>query len=110
VAEAPEPELAFVVDVSSFTKRGFMGSTEYEGKTVSIEFDDDDLGVYLTSEMARRIHVKKGSPIVVLVEDDRHESAKTITAGVRPDPRISNAKVYYAVGREGGAVVRVKKG
>jgi hypothetical protein len=109
VAEANENELVFVVDVSSFTKKGFMGSTEYEGNTVSIEFDDDDLGVYLTTEMAKRLHVRKGSPLLVLVEDDRPESIKTITSGVGPKPRISNAKVYYAVGREGGAVVRVKK-
>jgi len=109
VAEATESELVFVVDVSSFTKKGFVGSTEYEGKTTSIEFDDDDLGAYLTSEMAKRLHVRKGSPLLVIVEDDRRESAKTITAGVGSQVRISNAKVYYAVGREGGAVVRVKK-
>jgi len=109
VAEAPENELVFVVDVSSFTKKGFMGSTEYEGNTISIEFDDDDLGVYLTPEMAKRLHVRKGSPLLVLVEDDRPEPIKTITAGVGPKSRISNAKVYYAVGREGGAVLRVKK-
>jgi len=109
VAEAPQSELVFVVDVSSFTKKGFVGSTEYEGNTISIEFDDGDLGVYLTPEMAKRLHVRKGSPLLVLVEDDRPESIKAITVGVGPKPRISNAKIYYAVGREGGAVLRVKK-
>jgi ABC-type lipoprotein release transport system permease subunit len=109
VAEATESELVFVVDVSSFTEKGFVGSTEYEGKSISIEFDDGDLGVFLTSEMAKRLHVRKGSPVLVLVEDDRPESTKTMTAGVGSQARISNPKVYYAVGREGGAVVRVKK-
>jgi len=109
VGEAAESELVFVVDVSSFTKRGFVGSTEYEGENISIEFDDDDLGVYLTPEMARRLHARKGSPLLVVVEDERPESTKTTTAGVGPLARISNAKIYYAVGREGGAVVRVKK-
>jgi hypothetical protein len=110
VGEVAESELVFVVDVSSFTKKGFVGSTEFEGKSISIEFDDGDLGVYLTPEMAKRLHVRKGSPLLVLVEDDRPESTKTITTVVGPEARISNAKVYYAVGREGGAVVRVKKG
>jgi len=109
VVESPESELVFVVDVSSFTKRGFVGSTEYEGENISIEFDDDDLGVYLTSEMARRLRARKGSPLLVVVEDERPESTKTIAAGVGPQARISNARVYYSVGREGGAVVRVKK-
>ena len=109
MVESPESELVFVVDVSSFTKRGFVGSTEYEGENISIEFDDDDLGVYLTSEMARRLRARKGSPLLVVVEDERPESTKTITAGVGPQARISNARVYYSVGREGGAVVRVKK-
>lgn len=109
MAEAGESELLFVVDVTSFTKKGFLGSTEYEGKPVSIEFDDDDLGVYLTAEMARRLHVRNGSSLLVVVEDDRPESTKTILAGVRAQPRVSNAKVYYAVGREGGAVIRVAK-
>ena len=111
MAEAPETELVFVVDVSSFTKRGFVGSSEYGGKSVSIEFDDGDLGVYLTSDMARRLHVRKGSPLLVLVDqNERPDSAKSVAAGFSPNPRISNAKVYYAVGREGGAVVRVQKG
>jgi hypothetical protein len=109
VAESSGSELVFVVDVSSFSKRGFVGSTEYEGQSISIEFDDGDFGVYLTPEMAKRLHVKKGSRLLVLVEDDRPESTNTITAGVGSQARISNAKVYYGVGREGGAVVRVKK-
>lgn len=109
MADAPDVELVFVVDVSSFTRKGFIGSTEYEGKTVSIDFDDDDLGAYLTAEMARRLHVRKGSSLSVVVEDDRQEVTETVVAGLGPEPRISNAKVYYAVGKVGGAVVRVKK-
>lgn len=110
MAEAPEAELVYVVDVSSFTKKGFIGSTEYEGKTVSIEFDDEDKGVWLTPEMAKRLHVRKGSSLSIVVEDDRRELTKNVTAGVRPTARISSAKVYYAVGKEGGAVLKVRKG
>jgi hypothetical protein len=109
LAETPEAELVFVVDVSSFTKKGFVGSSEYGGRTVSIDFDDDDRGVFLTPDMAKRLHVRKGSPLLVFIDDDRHEPVKITTAGVRPEPRISSAKVYYAVGREGGAVVRLQK-
>jgi hypothetical protein len=110
VAEAPEPELVFVVDVSSFTKDGFIGSTEYEGKTISIEFDDGDKGVWLTPEMAKRLHARKGSPISVIVEDERPELTKTVIAAVAGTARLSSAKVYYAVGKEGGAVLRLRKG
>ncbi len=109
MAEAPEAELVFVVDVSSFTKKGFIGSSEYGGRTVSIDFDDEDRGVFLTPDMARRLHVRKGSPLLVFVDDDRQEPLKTMTAGIRAEPRVSSAKVYYAVGREGGAVVRLQK-
>jgi len=110
VAEPAESELVFVVDVSSFTKKGFVGSTQYDGDNISIEFDDGDLGVYLTPEMAKRLHARKGSPLLVVVDDDRPDSTKTVAAGVGPRAQISNAKIYYAVGKEGGGVVRVKKG
>ena len=109
VAEAPEAELVFVVDVTSFTKKGFVGSTTYVGKPVDFEFDDGDGGVFLTSEMARRIRVRKGSPISVLIENDRHQLAKTTVAGVGKELRVSDAKVYYGVGKEGGAIVRIRK-
>ena len=109
VGEAPESELVFVVDVTSFTKKGFVGSTTYQGKPVDLEFDDGDAGVFLTSEMAKRIHVRKGSPLSVLIENDRHQLAKTVVAAVGKELRVSDAKVYYGVGKEGGAIVRIRK-
>lgn len=103
-------ELVFVVDVSSLTNQGFVGTTKYEGKEVNLEFDDDGKGVYLTSEMAGRLHVKKGSALSVIVEDDVNQVAQVMVAAVGKTLRISDPKVYYAVGREGGAVVRIRKG
>ncbi len=107
--EAAEGELVFVVDVSSFTKNGFVGTTTFEGKPVDLEFDDGDGGVSLTSRAAKRIHVRKGSPLSVLVEADRTQLVKTTVAGVGKEFRISDPKVYYAVGKEGGAIVRIRK-
>jgi hypothetical protein len=109
LAEAPEAELVFVVDVSSFTKKGFVGTSEYGGRTVSIEFDDGDLGVFLTPDMAKRLHGRKGSPLLVFIDEDRSEPVKTAAAGIKEEPRISSAKVYYAVGKGGGAVVSLQK-
>ncbi len=103
-------ELVFVVDVSSFTKEGFVGTTEYGGRQVDLEFDDGGDGIFLNSEMASRLGVRKGSPIVVTVENDANMVAKVTIAGVGKTLRVSDAKVYYAVGREGGAVIRVSKG
>jgi len=110
VAKATVSELVFVVDVSSFTKEGFVGTTEYGGRRVDLEFDDAGDGIFLNSEMAGRLGVRKGSAIVVTVENDANMVAKATIAGVGKTLRISDAKVYYAVGREGGAVIRVSKG
>jgi hypothetical protein len=110
VAQAAEAELVFVVDVSSFTERGFVGSTKYEGKPVSLEFDDEDKGVFINPEMAKRVHVRKGSPLILLIENERLQEAKTTVAGVGSTLRISDAKTYYAVGKEGGAIIRMRKG
>lgn len=101
--------LVFVVDVTSFTKSGFVGSTNYGGECIDIEFDDGDEGISLTGEMAERIGARKGSPLLVVVEDDRTQIATAAVASVGKAIRISNMKVYYAVGREGGAVVRIRK-
>jgi ABC-type lipoprotein release transport system permease subunit len=109
VAEALGAELVFVVDVSSFTKDGFIGSSTYEGSPVALEFDDADKGVFLTSEMAKRIHVRKGSQVTVAIEDDSNQVAVSNVAGLGKELRISSAKVYYAVGKEGGAIIRVRK-
>ncbi len=107
--DVAEGELVFVVDVSSFTKRGFIGTTTFKGRRVDVEFDDGDEGVTLTSEAAKRIHVRKGSPLSLLVEDDRTQVIQTTVAGVGRLLRISQSKVYYAVGKEGGAIVRIRK-
>lgn len=98
------------MDVSSFTKNGFIGATSFEGRPVEIEFDDGDQGVYISARMCEKIGVRKNSKVDVIVEaDDRPQVAGCIVAGVVKAPRISNAKVYYEVGRNGGAVVRVRK-
>lgn len=110
MVSASAAELVFVVDVSALTGRGFVGSTEYEGKKVDLDFDDADAGVFLSSEMAGRLHVKKGSRVSIVIEDDDNQVAQTRVASVGKSLRISDLKVYYAVGREGGAVIRVRKG
>ena len=102
-------ELVFVVDVSSLTKKGFVGSSTFEGKTVDLEFDDAGKGVFLTTAMAGRLHVKKGSRVSIVIEDEKTQIVEAEVAGVGKVPRISDPKTYYAVGREGGAIVRLKK-
>ncbi|MBI3859048.1 MAG: hypothetical protein HY296_02240 [Thaumarchaeota archaeon] len=106
---SPRGELVFVVDVTSFTEKGFVGSTSYGGMRVDLEFDDGDDGVYLTAEMAKRIGAKKGTAISVVVEDDRPQIANAKLTSVGRKLRVSDPKVYYAVGREGGAVIRIRK-
>jgi ABC-type lipoprotein release transport system permease subunit len=110
VASAAPAELVFVIDVSALTAKGFTGSTEYEGKKVDLDFDDADAGVFLNSEMAGRLHVKKGSRVSVVIEDDDHKVTEIRVASVGSSLRISDSRVYYAVGREGGAVIRLRKG
>jgi len=109
VASAGQAELVFVVDVTSLTKTGFIGSTKYEGKKVELEFDDKDAGVFLSSEMAARLHVKRGSIVSLITENERNLVADATVAGVGKTLRISNSKVYYEVGKEGGAIVRIRK-
>lgn len=109
MASAGLAELVFVVDVSALTKEGFRGSTEYEGRIVDLEFDDGGDGVSLTSEMAARLRVKKGSRVSLVVEDGARQVAEVTVASVGKSLRISDPKVYYAVGKEGGAVLRVRK-
>jgi ABC-type lipoprotein release transport system permease subunit len=109
VASASAAELVFVVDVSALTSKGFVGTTKYEGKRVELDFDDGDAGVFLNSEMAGRLHVKKGSRLSVVIEGDSNQVADTRVASVGKTLRISDAKVYYAVGKEGGAILRVRK-
>ncbi|HYB06802.1 MAG TPA: hypothetical protein VEB87_01455 [Nitrososphaerales archaeon] len=109
VAVAGQAELVFVVDVSALTKKGFIGTTTFEGKQVDLEFDDGGAGVLLTSEMAARLRVRKGSAISVLIEGDRNTVVEASVGGTGKRPRVSDPRIYYAVGREGGAVIRIRK-
>ena len=109
MASAGPAELVFVVDVSALTKSGFVGSTEYEGTRVDLDFDDGGEGVFLTSEMAGRLHVRKGTRVSLIVEDDTNQVAEVPVASVGKTLRISDPKVYYAIGKEGGAIIRIRK-
>ena len=109
MASASQQELVFVVDVSSLTEKGFVGTTTYLGKKLDLEFDDQGAGVFLNQEMAKRLQVRKGSLVSILIEDDRNQLVEAAVAGVGASVRISDPKVYYAVGREGGAVIRIRK-
>ena len=108
-ASAPSAEIVFVIDVSALTKEGFVGSSTYEGKQVELGFDDSGKGVYLTPEMAARLHVRKGSRVSLVLEGESTRIVDLVVGGVGKRPRISDAKAYYAVGREGGAVVRLRR-
>lgn len=109
MAAAEQAEIVFAVDVSSLTKKGFVGTSTYEGKRVDLEFDDSGAGVFLTSQMAGRLHIRKGSRVSIVIEDEKKQLVESEVAGVGNKTRISDQKVYYAVGREGGGVVRLRK-
>jgi ABC-type lipoprotein release transport system permease subunit len=109
LSEPAEGGVVFVVDVSSFTKDGFIGTSSFAGETVAIDFDDRDEGIFLNHEMARKLGVKKGSLVSALIEGEKSQLAKMEVAAVGKVVRISDAKAYYAIGKEGGAVIRVRK-
>ena len=103
-------ELLLVVDVSSFTNNGFVGSSEFEGKRVDIEFDDEDNGLTLSKEMCYRTATKPGSKVSIFVEDDaKIESFESKVRAVSSQPRFSNSKLYYFMGAKGGAIIRLRK-
>ncbi|MDG6985499.1 MAG: hypothetical protein JRM73_01970 [Nitrososphaerota archaeon] len=106
---ATAAELVFVVDVSSLTKKGFVGSSTYQGKRVDFSFDDGADGVYLTPQMTARMHVRKGSKVMVALEDGAALFVELSVAGTSKAPRISDQRVYYAIGHEGGAILRIRK-
>jgi ABC-type lipoprotein release transport system permease subunit len=109
VSMPAETEIVFVVDVSSFTEKGFIGTSRFEGQPMAIDFDDGDQGIFLSHEMAGRLGVRKGSRVSALVEADKTQAAQMAVAAVGRAVRISDAKVYYAIGKEGGAVIRIRK-
>ena len=109
MASATQAELVFVVDVSSLTKKGFVGSTRYKGKTLDLEFDDKGEGVFLTAEMASRLRARKGSKVSIVIENESALVTDATVGSLGKAVRISSPKVYYEVGKSGGAVVRVRK-
>ena len=110
MSSARSDQLVFVVNISSFTGQGFAAVTSYEGQAVELLFDDLDEGVFLTAPMAKRIRARKGSKISIRVENGAEVLAEANFSGTTKVPRLSSAKVYYALGREGGAVLRIRKG
>lgn len=104
-----DDEIVFVVDVSSFTEKGFVCTSSFAGEQVDIEFDDGNQGVLLNRKMAKKLGVKGGSQVSALVEAEKTQLVQMIVAAVDTLVRISDAKVYYAVGKEGGAVIRMRK-
>jgi len=109
VSRSAEDEIVFVVDVSSFTKEGFVGTSNFAGKQIAIDFDDQNQGIFLNKEMADRLGVKKNSRVSALVEADKTQVVQMAVAAVGKVLRISDTKAYYAVGKDGGAVIRVRK-
>jgi len=110
LSRSADGELVFVAVASSFTKRGFVGSASYGGRPVDIEFDDREAGVFLTPDMSKRLGVRKGSKVLLIVEaEDEPVATEAKVAGVSPKPRLSSARVYYEVGKEGGAILRIRK-
>jgi hypothetical protein len=102
-------ELSFVVDITSFTDEGFVGASSYEGETVDLMFDEGEDGLFLNPEMAERMGAKKGTSVYVVVEGDTTAIVQMQVAAIGRRVRISNPKVYHAVGGEGGAVIRVRR-
>jgi ABC-type lipoprotein release transport system permease subunit len=109
VSAGGEDEIVFVVDVSSFTEKGFIGTSSFAGEPLAIDFDDGDQGIFLNHVMAGRLGVKKGSLVSALVEADKTQAVQMAVAAVGKVVRVSDSMVYYAVGKEGGAVIRVRK-
>jgi len=58
--------------------------------------------------MAKRLHVRKGSRLSFVVEGESTIVGDLVVRGVGKNPRVSDARVYYAVGKEGGAVVKIR--
>jgi len=110
LTEEEAGELVFVVDVTSFTKRGFIGSSKFAGGRVDIEFDDGGRGLTLSSEMCKKIRARTGSEVLIIGEnEDKPQTSESFVQSVGEKLRISDAKTYYLVGRYGGAIIRIRK-
>ncbi len=101
-------ELVFVVDVTYFTEQGFVGSSNYEGREVDLEFDPAGNGVSLPHDMAERLGATNGGTVTVIVEDGAATFSNARVSVKGRKVRISDPKVYAAIGSEGGGVVRVR--
>ena len=105
-----DEEIVFVVDVSAFTHRGFIGTSNFAGEEVNVEFDDRNDGLVLSSEMAERIHVRAGSKVAIILEDDETPRvSESVIKSVGEKLRVSDEKTYYFIGRTGGAIIRIRK-
>ncbi|MDG6898197.1 MAG: hypothetical protein JRM99_04085 [Nitrososphaerota archaeon] len=108
-ARTEPDELVFVIDVSALTKEGFVGSSKYAGRQLDVKFDDSGEGVFLTADMAARLHVRKGSRVVLVIEEGPDLVMELPVAGIRSSPKVSDPKAYHALGSEGGGVVRLRR-
>ena len=111
-APSPTPgelkELVFVVDVTSFTKDGFIGSSKYEGRKVNLAFDEGEDGLFIDPEMAKKVGTRAGAPVSIVVEGETITIAQSCVAAVGKTLRVSDTKVYHALGKDGGGVLRVR--
>src|SRR5437016_13345454 len=93
-------ELVFVVDVTSFTENGFIGSTNFGESRVNIEFDDGSDGVSLSPEMAKKIKEKVGSQVVIIGEnEEKPQTSESKVSMVGERTRITDAMTHYRVAR-----------
>jgi hypothetical protein len=103
-------ELVLVIDITSFTSGGFIGSSAFEGGRVDIEFDDADNGLTLSERMCSKTGTETGSRVSIFAEDDlKIQSFEGVVVAISDRPRFSNSKLYYFVGRKGGAIIRLRK-
>ena len=102
-------ELVFVIDVTAFTPRGYKSVSVYEGHTVDLEFDNGTDGLILGRKMASRLGVGKGASLTVVVEGDSTTVVQTRLWRTGNLLRMSDSRIYQAVGSEGGAVLRIRK-
>ena len=77
---------------------------------MDIEFDDGSEGVSLSPEMAKKINVRVGSPVLIIGEnEEKPQTSESTVSSVGEKVRVSDAKTYYFVGRYGGAIIRIRK-
>jgi hypothetical protein len=87
-----------------------MCSSLFEGRRIEIEFDDADEGLTLSRAMCERALLRRGSAVVVYVEDGGEISAlNSSLKGIGDKIRFSDSKLYFLIGRLGGAILRITK-